>query len=53
MTSVIASVLIHSSPTNPMGPLFSGPILGFGLLIGLVGIIAGCLRRPGSPDGRC
>ena len=51
MTSVIASVLIHSSPTNPMGPLFSGPILGFGLLIGLVGIIAGwkVFEKAGQP----
>jgi hypothetical protein len=34
-----------------MGPLFSGPILGFGLLIGLVGIIAGwkVFEKAGQP----
>ncbi len=51
MTSAIAAVLMHSSPTNPMGPFLTGPILGFGLLIGLVGIIAGwkVFEKAGQP----
>jgi len=51
MTSAVASVLMHSSPTNPMGAFFTGPILGFGLLIGLVGIIAGwkVFEKAGQP----
>jgi hypothetical protein len=51
MTSAVASVLMHSSRTNPMGAFFTGPILGFGLLIGLVGIIAGwkVFEKAGQP----
>jgi Ca2+/Na+ antiporter len=51
MTSAIASAMMQSSPTNPMGALFSGPIIGLAVVIALVGIVAGwkVFEKAGQP----